>query len=339
MAALVLVASCGDAVGPTSSSDILEKRVKGGTPAPGPAPAPTAGTLVGSKLFVSATGPARTQADAWRISRPADAAMMDRIGTQPIARWLGGWNTDVRRDAAAVAEQAALAGAMPVFVAYNIPNRDCGSYSTGGTAGADAYRRWISELADGIRGRRAVVVLEPDAVAGASCLTEALRTERFALLADAVAMLKAAGSLVYIDAGHPRWLSDAEAALRLQRAGIEQADGFSINVSNFIATSSNVAYGELISRRIGGKHFIIDTSRNGVGGTADGQWCNPAGQALGLNPSTQSGHPLVDALLWIKYPGESDGTCNGGLPAGQWWADYALGLAQRQASGFFASGG
>ena len=35
------------------------------------------------------------------------------------------------------------------------------------------------------------------------------------------------------------------------------------------------------------------------------------------------------ALLWIKQPGESDGTCNGGPNAGQWWADYALGLAQR----------
>jgi hypothetical protein len=30
-------------------------------------------------------------------------------------------------------------------------------------------------------------------------------------------------------------------------------------------------------------------------------------------------------------PGESDGTCNGGPAAGQWWADYALGLAKRAA--------
>jgi cellulase/cellobiase CelA1 len=37
------------------------------------------------------------------------------------------------------------------------------------------------------------------------------------------------------------------------------------------------------------------------------------------------------SYFWIKRPGESDGTCNGGPPAGQWWADYALGLAQRAA--------
>jgi endoglucanase len=48
-----------------------------------------------------------------------------------------------------------------------------------------------------------------------------------------------------------------------------------------------------------------------------------------VTPST--GDPLADAFLWIKAPGESDGTCNGGPSAGTWWPDYALGLAQRAA--------
>jgi endoglucanase len=119
-------------------------------------------------------------------------------------------------------------------------------------------------------------------------------------------------------------------AARLKRAAIDRADGFSLNVSNFISTAANTAYGEAVSARLSGKHFIIDTSRNGMGGTADGQWCNPPGQALGHPPTTRTGHRLVDAYLWIKVPGESDGPCNGGPPAGQWWAEYALGLAQRQ---------
>jgi endoglucanase len=41
------------------------------------------------------------------------------------------------------------------------------------------------------------------------------------------------------------------------------------------------------------------------------------------------GHEPVDAYLWIKRPGESDGSCHGGPPAGAWWPDYALGLARR----------
>jgi endoglucanase len=175
-------------------------------------------------------------------------------------------------------------------------------------------------------------VLEPDAVAQMTCLPATGQQERLALLRDAVALLKAAGAAVYIDAGNARWVGAADMATRLKSAGIAQADGFSLNVSNFISTSANVAYGEAVSSRVSGKHFIIDTSRNGMGGTSDGQWCNPSGQALGETPTTRTGHRLVDAFLWIKYPGESDGPCNGGPSAGTWWPEYALGLARQEAA-------
>jgi endoglucanase len=79
------------------------------------------------------------------------------------------------------------------------------------------------------------------------------------------------------------------------------------------------------------KHFVVDTSRNGLGPAPDGGWCNPAGRALGLRPGDYTGVSRQDANLWIKHPGESDGSCNGGPAAGQWWGDYALGLAQRAA--------
>lgn len=57
---------------------------------------------------------------------------------------------------------------------------------------------------------------------------------------------------------------------------------------------------------------------------------------LGSRPSahsrarTATSHGLVDVFLWVKPPGESDGTCNGGPAAGRWWPEYALGLAERQ---------
>jgi len=31
----------------------------------------------------------------------------------------------------------------------------------------------------------------------------------------------------------------------------------------------------------------------------------------------------LDALLWVKAPGESDGSCNGDPAAGQWFQSYA----------------
>ncbi|MEO9119524.1 MAG: glycoside hydrolase family 6 protein, partial [Solirubrobacteraceae bacterium] len=55
----------------------------------------------------------------------------------------------------------------------------------------------------------------------------------------------------------------------------------------------------------------------------------PPGRALGTAPTTNTGDPLVDALLWIKSPGESDGACHpGDPPAGEWWPAHALALAR-----------
>ncbi|MGE0796347.1 MAG: glycoside hydrolase family 6 protein, partial [Acidimicrobiia bacterium] len=79
-----------------------------------------------------------------------------------------------------------------------------------------------------------------------------------------------------------------------------------------------------------GAHFVVDTSRNGAGPTDDRQWCNPPGRALGSVPEVAPGvSPLVDAFLWVKTPGRSDGTCNGGPKAGDWWPEYLADLARR----------
>lgn len=43
-----------------------------------------------------------------------------------------------------------------------------------------------------------------------------------------------------------------------------------------------------------------------------------------------TGNTFIDAFLWVKPPGESDGTCNGGPPAGKFWLDYALGLIRNK---------
>lgn len=286
------------------------------------------GALARLRLFVNPASAAARQADAWQKSRPADASLMRYIASQPTATWFGDWNSDVRRDVGNAASQAASQGTLPVFVAYDIPNRDCGSYSAGGAGDQGRYAQWIKSFADGIAGHQALVVLEPDAVAASDCLSPAARDARFGMLRDAVRTLKSAGAFVYLDAGNAHWVKADVMADRLRKAGIDLADGFSLNVSNFFSTNDNVAYGDDLSRRVGGKHYVIDTSRNGVAAT-NGQWCNPAGQSLGAAPTTRTGRDLVDAFLWIKAPGESDGTCNGGPKAGQWWADYALGLAQR----------
>jgi endoglucanase len=296
------------------------------------AQAETSNPLSGKRLWVDPNSEAKRQAETWRRSRPADAALIAQIANQPVATWFGGWVADIRREVGQAVATITGAGALPVFVAYNIPGRDCGSYSAGGAGGAEAYRRWIRDFARGVGGRSALVILEPDALAQMDCLALPARQERVTLIHDAVETLKAQRASVYIDAGNARWQTPAEMAKRLEPAGIALADGFALNVSNVQATSLNLAYGEKLSALVGGKHFVIDTSRNGIPGTDPKQWCNPRGRALGVTPTTNTGHPLVDAFLWIKRPGESDGTCGGGPEAGTWWAEYALELSRMAAT-------
>jgi endoglucanase len=290
------------------------------------------GMLAATKWYIDPNSNAKRQADAWRQSRPADAAAMDKIASQPQADWFGDWSGDVRNAVSSRVSTITSAGALPVLVAYNIPVRDCHGYSGGGASSASGYRDWIRSFAAGIGTRRAIVVLEPDALGGMDCLGAADQSTRLSLLSDAVSVLAGyAGVKTYIDAGHSRWQAASVIASRLKSAGVARASGFTLNVSNYLSTAEERGYGDDVSALVGGKHFLVDTSRNGLGPSPDGQWCNPPGRALGDRPTTATGDPLADAWFWLKAPGESDGTCNGGPAAGQWWADYALGLARRAA--------
>jgi endoglucanase len=88
---------------------------------------------------------------------------------------------------------------------------------------------------------------------------------------------------VYLDAGNSAWVPVDVMAARLGAAGIALADGFALNVSNFNATGAELGYGNALSSRVGGRHFVIDTSRNGAGPAST--WCNPDGRALGERPA------------------------------------------------------
>jgi endoglucanase len=290
--------------------------------------------LTGAVFFVDAESKAAKQVESWKGSRPEEAKQLQKIARQPQADWFGDWNKDPERDVESRMRKIRSADAVPVLVAYNIPGRDCGLYSAGGADDAKAYHRWIKGFADGIEDGAAIVILEPDALAGADCLSEAGRAARLAMVRDAVHTLKQHADVrVYVDAGNPNWKSVGEIAALLKSAGVDEADGFSLNVSNTIGTDANIAYGEKIAAATGGKHFVVDTSRNGLGAAPKGVWCNPGGRALGRAPTTDTGHGQVDAFLWVKRPGESDGTCNGGPRAGQWWPEYAVGLAARAPRG------
>ncbi len=280
-------------------------------------------------LYVDPNNPALGQAIKWLRSRPADSAIMQKIGSQSTGIWLGGWNADVQNEVAATMKKATAQNQTPTFIVYNIPGRDCGSYSAGGLSSKSAYLSWIQKVSAGLGTGSAIVVLEPDAIAGIDCLSSTGQEERFAMISSAIDIFKTnnVGTKVYVDAGHPNWVNIETMSARLAKAGISKAAGFSINVSNFITTSENISYGDRLSNATNGAHYIVDTSRNGSG--SNGEWCNPSGRSLGQRPTLDTANSKIDALLWLKKPGESDGNCNGGPNAGEWWPEYALDLAKR----------
>lgn len=272
---------------------------------------------------------------SWTGSRALETARADgrgiadeleELAEQPVSTWLGDWarGDGLEGMLERQLDHAESTGGTPVFVVYGIPGRDCGLYSAGGLEERD-YLDWIERIAAALTGRDAAVVLEPDALAQlGDCEGQG---DRLGLLSDATRLLAASGAAVYLDAGHSNWVAAEVMAERLQRAGVEQARGFATNVSNFYATTDEQAYAERIRSLIGGD-YVIDVSRNGAG--PQGEWCNPRGAALGEHPRGVDDGTGLDALLWIKTPGQSDGTCNGGPAAGEWWEQAALALLRNR---------
>lgn len=304
--------------------------------------------LAGRRLYVDPQSNAARQAALWRASRPEDAKQMERLAALPSSKWYGEKAT--LADIQSYVQAAKDAEALPVLVAYNIVNRDCGKYSAGGAKDVETYKAYINTMKTAIADAPAVIILEPDALVqidakrndGQDCLTAAEKDAYLQLTKYSVDALKSLpNTAVYIDAGNSGWLPDAAAiAAKLTTAGVHDADGFSLNVSNFRSNDETINYGTEISSILKGTHFIVDTSRNGLGPYDNPydpayNWCNPPDRALGHYPTTDTGKELVDAYLYIKNVGESDGSdpnprrCFGGPKAGEWWPEYALGLIQR----------
>jgi endoglucanase len=362
-----------------------------------------------------------------------DAALIRAMTNKSHAVWFtGGTPAEVQRQVRETVNAAAGQHSVPVLVAYDVPFRDCGQFSAGGALNTADYLAWIEGFARGIGSSKAVVLLEPDglgiipyntdingnaewcqpALSGTGLTPLTANQARYEQISGAVVRLERQPNVrVYLDGTHSAWLGVGDIAQRLAKAGVANAQGFFLNVSNYQFTQNGVQYGTWISdclasgnyagcpnqywnggpdgtaiasllgawngvalsnygvwsdtasdpalntsginarfSTLGTTHFVIDTSRNGLGpwrptaSYPDAQdWCNPPGRGLGIRPTAETGNALVDAYLWVKVPGESDGSCNRGIAgsttdpewggitdpaAGAWFPQQALQLAR-----------
>jgi cellulose 1,4-beta-cellobiosidase len=224
-----------------------------------------------------------------------------------------------------------------------------------------------------------VVILEPDSLANLATnmgLPSCVAARSVYRDATVYALKKFAlpNVSVYLDAGHAGWLgwddnrekiAKVYKKVLVEAGGTQTIRGFVTNVSNYThlrnrdgavleptdPCPNELTYvkmlGETLSMYgIKDKGFLIDTSRNGKGGirTKWGNWCNIKGAGLGERPRVQP-EPGVDAFVWIKPPGESDGTSDpkqprfdeacvspdsakGAPQAGEWFESYFLDLVR-----------
>lgn len=306
-------------------------------PPPAPDPTPTPPPVVADwcqvhgdeNYFYQDAGlqAARVERDLLTQGRAAEADTLREISCRPQGIWvIGGTPAEAGNRTRAITQAAEAKGQVPIIVLYNVPDH----YSLKWWSGVVEHTSWVAAAADGIGVRPAWIILEPDAISLSFNLNATDRGMRLKKIGDAVAAIntRAPNAKIFLDGGHSNWRTTPKQASALALAGIENADGFFLNVANYRSTADEIIYGTAISKLVHNKHFIIDTSRNGnVVTTTD--WCNTPGVAIGRVPTKTTGNFLVDAFLWIKPPGESDGYCNGGPGPGKFWLERALDMIRR----------
>ncbi len=192
--------------------------------------------------------------------------------------------------------------------------------------------------------QRIAAILEPDSVGNlitnlANPKCQAAEGIYKRGIAYAISKLSLPNVFLYIDAAHSGWLGWPKNLVKTgpvfkeiltMAGGPDRIRGFATDVSNYnpakdptnpkrdphAAASDELGYiadlnKALEAEGITGKGFIVDTSRDGKAyiRSSNGSWCNVKGAGLGERPQAAPA-PLVDAYLYVKPPGESDGTAD-----------------------------
>jgi endoglucanase len=142
---------------PSSLSSPPSTTSPAATPPGGGAGTVSGNPFAGRRFYADPQSPAATsQRQFAAAGDTTDARLMAKVSSGPTAKWFGGWSYGHGGTAGDVnwwVTTVTSAGDLPVLVAYDIPWRDCGSYSSGGAPDATAYQSFINGMAQGKIGR------------------------------------------------------------------------------------------------------------------------------------------------------------------------------------------
>jgi endoglucanase len=309
--------------------------------------------LLGQRWFVDRMEPAYKQWVRWRrAGRTEWASTIWRLAREPRFRWFGKFTRPrMREEVRGFLDrvQCDQPGTVPQMAVLRAESNICGPWYVAGGAAEDARtRKWYRDFASVIGTARVVIGFEVDSLGTIDCLARHRRDDRLRLLRYGVEVLaRLPNATIYLEAGASDWEPAERIAKKLRIIGIDRVRGFMLNATHHDWTSANIRYGLDVSRRVGGKPFVIGTGFNGRGPlhyqrSRAGRrrrinvWCHPGLRGLGPPPTTLTSHPKVDAYLYINRPGYSAGACNGGpRRVGRWWPARAL-MYARYATGWEA---
>jgi endoglucanase len=301
--------------------------------------------LLGQRFFLDRMEPAYMQWAHWRRSgETGKANQLWKLAREPRFRWFGKFTRPrMQKKIRGYLDrvQCDQPGTVPLMAVMRHQGKGCsGTYRAGGEAEDRRTMKWYDDFVDSVGSARVVIAFEPDSLGTVDCLARDRRKDRLDVLRYGVDKLsQLPNATIYLEAGASDWEPASRTAKQLRYIGISKVRGFMLNVTHHDWTRNNIKHGLQISRMVGGKHFIINTSYNGRGPLhyrkwinrkahkwrTINVWCHPGLRGLGPAPTTATANPLVDAYMYINRPGYSAGSCNGGpLPVGAWWPARAL---------------
>jgi endoglucanase len=316
--ALALACAAVLATAPSSSAGVANAGLPGASAAN-----PLAGMTWGQYRIASRDPNGQDPVSAYfnTAASDADRATFDKILTQPRFRWFGAWNGSPRLAAQDYIDDVThgnpnIGVQIAIFRLQPFEKAACTRLPTSSET-AD-YKRWTSEYAAGIGSARVALLVQPD-MPFTLCLPHRSKVD-LNLISWTVAQFNALPhTTVYIDAGAGDWMKPGTMARMLKAAGARRARGFALNLTHFDSTAHEVAYGKKIVAALAklgvrGKHFVVDTSKNGrpfttqahkrtfLRGTVCASSSSTACVTLGQPPTTNTGTAAADAFLWLGRP-------------------------------------
>lgn len=257
---------------------------------------------------------------AVKATYPAAAFALTELEKHAVTTWYSDRNGDYAATLTQLLKTCSGDKRLSLVV-YGMPNKDCeAGYSASGSTVQSAadYVKFLNTLTSSVGDRKALYVLEPDAVGllakKGGCGEAAGYREN---LKTAIKELSTnPNAEIYLDVGY--WtLASADSLARVVAVIKELAEagtikGITINTSNYrsneelstLCTGFQAAMGQSTYK------CIVDTSRNYNEPTST-EWCNVKSAGIGHPPTSETGYSNLDYFMWVKPPGESDGSCDG----------------------------